>query len=206
MNSKLGYFKLLMSLMAAFTSVAALSQTTLDGMSRVGDWTDLETTSNEMPAQIWGACDATTQDRVGIKVEFSNGTSGTATYSGVSGVWNTSGFPGINPDSATGVFASCTGLHFLNNNNSTLPMAWENCSMPFSSNFDLDYSEANGSQFRASTTGWVSAHIQTYCGAGVAPPALSTEIPTLSIYGLVLTTLGLLLVATRRLRQSFERG
>jgi len=204
MNSKLGYRSILLLLVTAFTSLAAMSQTTLDGMNRVAEWTDLETTSNEMPTQIWGTCDATTEDRVGIKVEFNNGTSGTATFSGVSGVWNTSGFPGINPDTATGVFASCTGLHFLNNNNSTLPMAWEDCNMPITSNFDLDYSEQNGSHFRADTTGWVSARVQTYCGAGDAPP--STPVPTMSIYGLVLTTLGLLLVATRRLRLPFKRS
>lgn len=205
MNSKIGGIKFLIPLLLAFTPVAAMAQTTLDGMGRVADWTDQEATADDMPNQIWGTCDATSANRVGIKVEFNNGTSGTATYSGVSGVWNTSAFPGINPDSATGVFASCVGLHFLNNNNSTLPMAWEDCDMPFASNFDLDYNEQNGSEFRATTTGWVSAHIQTYCGAGdAAPPAAA--VPTMSIYALALTALGLVLVVTRRMRLPFRRS
>ena len=36
-------------------------------------------------------------------------------------------------------------------------------------------------------------------------PGGATAVPTMSIYGLMLTTLGLLLVATRRLRQSGKR-
>jgi hypothetical protein len=199
MNIKFAGFKLFVALAALCTSLSATSQTTLDGLDRVAEWTDLESTSNEMPAQVWGNCDATSANRVGIKVEFENGTSGTATYSGVSGLWNTSNFTGINPDSAAGVFASCVGLHFLNNNNGALPMAWEDCDMPIASNFDLDYVEANGSQFRATTTGWVSARIQTYCGNGDAA-APSVPVPTMTFYGLALTVLGLLLVATRRLR------
>lgn len=206
MNSKSGCSKFLLPVMLVMMPLAATAQTTLDGMGRVADWTDLETTSNEMPAQVWGACDTSAADRVGIRVDFNNGTSGAATYSGVSGVWNTTNFPGISADSATGVFASCVGLHFLNNDGSTLPMAWEDCNMPFASNFDLDYGEENGSHFRASTTGWVSARIQTYCGDGDAPPAAAAPVPTLSIYGLALTALGLVLVTARRLRQSFRRS
>lgn len=205
MNVKFAGFKLIVAVAALSASVSALSQTELDGLARVAEWTDLESTSDEMPSQIWGSCDATSEDRVGIRVEFENGTSGSATYSGVSGVWNTSNFPGINPDSATGVFASCVGLHFLHNNDSNLPMAWEDCDMPFASNFDLDYSEQNGSQFRASTTGWVSARIQTYCGSGTAA-APSVAVPTMTFYGLAMTALGLVLVTTRRLRMLSRRN
>lgn len=205
MKLKLSCFKLMVVLVATFTSATAMSQATLDGMSRVADWTDLENTSNELPSQIWGTCDATSEDRVGISVEFDNGTSGVSTYSGVSGVWNTTDFSGIDPDTSTGLFAACTGLHFLVNNNSTLPMAWEDCSMPFAGNFDLDYNEANGSHFRASTPGWVSARIQTYCGGGSATAEESKPVPTMSLYGMILTTLGLLLVAIRRLRMSAKR-
>lgn len=205
MYIKFAGFKLIVAIAALCTSVSAMSQTTLDGLARVAEWTDLETTSNEMPDQIWGSCDATSEDRVGIRIEFENGTTGSATYSGVSGVWNTANFTGINPDSADGVFASCVGLHFLHNNNSTLPMAWEDCDMPFASNFDLDYNEQNGSQFRATTTGWVSAHIQTYCGSGAAPTP-TVAVPTMTIYGLALTVLGLLVVTTRRLRRISRRN
>lgn len=41
---------------------------------------------------------------------------------------------------------------------------------------------------------------------GTPPPSTSTPVPTMSIYALALTTLGLLLVATRRLRPSFKRS
>lgn len=46
----------------------------------------------------------------------------------------------------------------------------------------------------------------TYAAAPSAPPTSDTPIPTMSIYGLVLTSLGLLLVAIRRLRTSERRG
>jgi len=181
---------------ALLTSFSVFAQSTFQGMDRVADWTDLETTSNEMPTQIWGTCDATAEDRIGIVVEFSDGTSGSAVYSGVSGLWNTNDFPGINADSATGFLASCTGMHFLHNSSITLPLAWESCSMPFASNFDLDYSESLGSHFRATTAGWVSARFQTYCG-GVATP-----VPAMPVYGLVLLgallTLAAVTVLTRR--------
>lgn len=207
MNIHFAGFKLLVAVAALFTSVTAMSQPTLDGLDRVADWTDLETTSNEMPSQIWGTCDAAGADRIGIRIEFDNGTSGSLTYSGVSGVWNTINFPGIIADSADGVFASCAanGLHFLNNNNTTLPMAWDSCGIPFASNFDLDYNAQNGSHFRADTAGWVSARIQTYCGAGAAA-APSVPVPTMTIYALALTVLGLVLVTTRRLRMISRRN
>lgn len=168
-----------------------------DGMARVADWTDLEITSNEMPSSIWGSCDTDLEDRVGIVVTFDDGTTGSATYSGVSGVWNSS-FTGINADVSTGFLASCTGLHFLHNNNSTLPMAWISCNMPFASNFDLDYNESNGSHFRANTAGWVSARIETYCGA--AQPVAATAVPTLSQWSLI-TMMILLGIAGIQLRR-----
>lgn len=43
-------------------------------------------------------------------------------------------------------------------------------------------------------------------GASPAPPSTSEPIPTMSQYGLILTTLGLLLVAGRRLRASVGRS
>jgi len=155
----------------------------------------------KMPTQIWGTCDATAEDRIGIVVEFSDGTSGSAVYSGVSGLWNTSAFPGINADSATGFLASCTGMHFLHNSAITLPLAWESCSMPFASNFDLNYNESLGSHFRATTAGWVSARFQTYCGA-VAAPVPAAPVPAMPVYGLVLLgallTLAAVIALTRR--------
>lgn len=185
MSLSMTMVKRAVGVVALLSSFSVLAQATFQGMNRVADWTDLETTSNEMPTQIWGTCDATTEDRIGIVVEFSDGTSGSAVYSGVSGLWNTNDFPGIGADSATGFLASCTGMHFLHNSDVTLPLAWEGCSMPFASNFDLDYNESLGSHFRATTAGWVSARFQTYCGAVAAP------VPAIPVYGLVL--LGFLL-------------
>jgi hypothetical protein len=46
----------------------------------------------------------------------------------------------------------------------------------------------------------------TFSSNGGTPTASSIPVPTMSIYALALTTVGLLLVATRRLSQSFKRG
>lgn len=178
--------------MRTFVAVTALAlslfatpssaQSTLDGLPRVAQWTDFENQAGELPVNIWGACASQNADRVGIRVDFNNGLTGFATYSGTAGRWNVSTFPGIDPDSAGGFLASCTGLHFLfDNKNVDLPMAWESCSNAFSSNFDLDADEDNGSNFRASTTGWVSATFQTYCGTFTPPAAVPATSPLLAI-------------------------
>lgn len=127
-------------------------------------WTDFENQSDELPAAPWGDCATQGADRIRIEVAFDGGTTASATYSGVSGLWNTGGFAGLEPDEAAGFFADCDGLHYLYANAESLPMAWEACSMAFASNFDLDYDESNGSHFRATETGWVSAEFTTYCG------------------------------------------
>ncbi len=53
----------------------------------------------------------------------------------------------------------------------------------------------------------IQAAFWSFGGAPPPPPpsAVATEVPTMSIYGLALITLGLLLVATRRLRSSNRR-
>ena len=48
--------------------------------------------------------------------------------------------------------------------------------MPFSGNFDLDYSNQNGSHFRASTTGWQSAVFKTFSSAEPAATPLSVQV------------------------------
>jgi len=192
-------------LMACF-SAPAISQSTLDGLDRVADWTDLENTLDDMPSSIWGTCDSTSENRVAIRIDLDDGSSGTMSYSGVSGVWNSSNFANIPADTATGFFAACTNLHFLHNSTASLPMAFQSCDTSLANNFDLDYANANGSNFRAESTGWVSARIQTYCGSGapVAPePAIA--VPTMSVYGLALTCLGLMFVARRRLPRFRKR-
>jgi hypothetical protein len=127
-------------------------------------WTDTEKGSNEMPAAPWGDCASEGKDRIRIEIAFDGGVTASATYSGVAPHWNTGDFTGLEPDEADGFLADCDGLHYLYADGSSLPMAWESCSMEFAGNFDLDYSESNGSHFRADSKGWVSASFTTYCG------------------------------------------
>lgn len=190
MQYRITCLKLTILVCLALVSFSTVAQTTLDGMDRVGDWTDFENQSNEMPAQVWGSCDTDLADRIGISVEFDDGTAGTATYSGVSQLWNSSFGSGISADTSTGFLQNCTGMHFLFNNGSNLPMAWNSCNMTFASNFDLDYSENNGSHFRATTQGWVSAHFQTYCAAADAKVIPAVSPTSLVILGLLLAIAG----------------
>jgi T1SS-143 domain-containing protein len=160
---------------------------TLAGMGLVNQWTDFENQTGELPLTVWGTSDTEGADRIGMSVTFANGLTGTITYSGVSGLWNTSNFPGIAADSATGFFTAASGLHFLVNNSSTLPAAWQSFGMPFSSNFDLDYNDQGGSHFRASVAGWESAVFKTYSSAasasGSGPVSATLDLSALVAFG-----------------------
>ena len=145
----------------------------LEGLGLVSSWVDYENQTGEMPSQIWGNSDVVHADRIGIKVKFANGLEGSATYRGVSGHWN-SNFEGLPYDTATGFFTVAQGLHYLYNNTDSLPMAWVNFSMPFSDNFDLDYTSRFGSQFRASVAGWGSAEFKTYSSSAAVEPTTVT--------------------------------
>jgi hypothetical protein len=177
MTSRMEWIKALAATCCAVALAAnmAHAQTTLDGLPRVAQWTDFENQTGEMPAKIWGSCDVDKADRVGIRVDFQNGISGYAVYPGVAELWNTLNFSPILPDLSGGFLASCFGIHFLYNNATSLPLAWNGCVMAFSTNFDLDYNDQNGSQFRADTPGWVQATFQTYCG-GAAPQAPTPQV------------------------------
>lgn len=183
----------------------AWAQDTLEGLPKVNEWTDLETTADDLPAEVWGNCDDIGADSVGIRVEFDDGTTASAVYSNLADKWNSNndgpqGFDGLVVGPATGFLASCPELHYLYNDGTTLPMAWNDCSAPAANNFDLDYNEANGSNFRASTSGWVSAHFQTYCGNGLGAQPVPVNSPLgLALAVLALTALGF--VALRRHRQ-----
>ena len=180
------------TLVSATTAIAA--PISLDGMGIISQWTDYENQAGDMPANIWGTSDATSEDRIGLHVIFANGLEGSVTYSGVSGLWNThSGFS-LAFDNATGFFTAAGGLHHLHNDTWTLPMAWTSFVMPFSNNFDLDYAEYLGSNFRASTAGWGSAVFTTYSSA-----VSGGRVPRPSLLGLL--GLGLIGIgAARRMR------
>lgn len=152
-------------------------------------WTDLDTGNGEMPGQIWGSSDVDAADRIGIWVRFADGTEGSATYSGVAGLWN-SVFADLAADTKTGFFDVAGGdrLHFLFNSaiGGTLPMAWNGLTTPYSSNFDLDYTyNPFNSHFRASVSSWESAEFAVYSTSGIV--AKVSEPAALFIFALGLT-------------------
>ena len=179
--------------LALLTSTPARAGVMLEGMGMVKQWVDFEDQLNEMPDNIWGTSDTDGADRIGLAVEFENGLSGSVTYSGVSGLWNTANFPGVAADTSTGFFTSASGLHFLFNTPRTtsypdaLPIAWVSFSMPFSGNFDLDYNNFFGSNFRASTTGWGSGTFTTFSSTAAvnAVPEPTSMICFSALIGLV---------------------
>jgi len=175
------FLLLIVSCIVACFSSATAAPLSLEGMGVVGNWTDFENQMGEMPAHIWGTSDATHENRIGLYVEFNNGLTGSVTYSGVSGLWNTANFTPLAHDTATGFFTTAGGLHFLFNNSTSLPMAWAGLSMPYSGNFDLDYTNINGSHFRATVGGWSSAEFTTYSSAVVPPRPCGppSAIPTM---------------------------
>ena len=126
---------------------AIAAPASLGGMGVVGQWTDFESGSGEMPAQPWGNSQAANADRVGIYVEYANGLTGSATYSGLTNLWggccNIGGGIGITPDTATGFFVGAgtyyARLHGIDNQGFILPMAWTDLQNQFTSNFDLSY-------------------------------------------------------------------
>jgi len=178
----------------AFIGSASANMVSLEGMGIIEQWTDFDNQTGEMPGHIWGTSDTTSEDRIGIHVEFASGLVGSATYSGVSGLWNTSNFTPIAADTATGFFTSAQGLHFLFNTDPTLifpqalPMAWAGFVMPLTGNFDLDYHNINNSHFRADVGDWGSAVFTTYSSA-VAPPGV---IPIPAALPLFFSALGVM--------------
>lgn len=166
-------------ILAAAISVLAVAAAhaipaTYDGMGMIKQWTDNENIRDEMPGFVWGTSDSDGANRIGMYVEFADGTTGGMSFTGVAPHWNTSGgiFPGVTVDTAVGFFAAYVnaGLHFLYNTAPTnsypqaLPWAFQNNpNTPYGSNVEPDYNDgANGSEFRISTTGWDYVTIATY--------------------------------------------
>ena len=185
-------------LLAAFGGLV-FAQSTLDGMPRVAQWTDLESQAGDLPVNVWGACAVQRANRVGIRVDFNSGETGFATYDGVAAFWNTADFGPVPAATSGGFFATCGGLHFLfDNKNVDLPMAWEGCSNGVSPNFDLDANEDIGSNFRAAVPAWVSANFQTYCGDLLGAAAVPAVTPAWFVAAaLALSILGALALRRR---------
>jgi hypothetical protein len=149
---------------------------TLEGMGIVGQWTDLETMSGEMPAHPWGTSDTDHADGVGIFVQYADGLTGSATYSGLANLWggccSIAGGGGLAPDTATGFFVGTTSnyayLHGIDNQGFILPMAFFDLRNTYTGNFDLSYENFGNSTFRASTNGWRSVEITLYSSAAAA--------------------------------------
>ena len=158
------------------TKTIPSSPSSLQNLGQVSTWLDTETATGEMPTYPWGTCNSDGATKVGIHVRFQDGTESEATYEGVPS-WNTNSI-NLSPTHSTGFLSSCVGLHFLYNNGATLPMAWSSCSFTYSNNFDLDFSEYQNSNFRASTSGWGAARFALYCDTVAAGTTTTTPAPT----------------------------
>lgn len=180
---------------------------TLGGMGIVGQWIDTPNGTAELPANPWGTSDIQHANRVGIYVEYSNGLTGSATYSGVANAWggccSLNGIGSIAPDTATGFFVGNAAagygvLHGLDNQGFILPMAWEDLSNQFTSNFDISYENFNNSTFRSDVADWGSVQITLYSSVGQVG-----QVP--EPFGTALVVTGLMAMGVIRRRKAVAR-
>lgn len=177
---------------ALIATGAHAAPVSLNGLGLEKTWVDTEAGADEMPDFVWGDASFNNANEIGLYVAFDDGTTGSITWTGVSPYWNTSpnNFLDMNVTSHSGFFSLYANaeVHFLYNTAATtsfpeaLPIAWSNNpGTPFGGNVELDYNEQNGSQFRASVTGWGSAEWATYSStASVAPIPLPATLPALA--------------------------
>lgn len=191
-----------MAVMISATGAIA-APVTFDGMGMQKQWVDNEDVRDEMPGFVWGDSDTQGADKIGLYVEFADGTTGGISYTGVSGHWNTNGAEFGTISMAFGFFAdyATAGLHFLYNTAPTniypeaLPIAWiRNPTTPFGSNVELDYNDSSsGSEFRISASGWDFVTITTYSSSADAP-----QIPLPATGLMLLCAIGGLGLARKR--------
>ena len=124
-------------------------------------WRDDESNSTiQLPDDIAPGC---TSDRISVSVTFADGTYGEATYLGLTGKWD-SGFSGVRPSNGRGFLSGCNLVGLTHRYTNGLPLAWINCQMKYSDNFDLDKNISRGGNFRASASGWNYADFNICCG------------------------------------------
>ena len=137
--------------------VDSTMQSTLECIS----WRDDESNSTiQLPDDIAPGC---TSDRISVSVTFADGKYGEATYLGLTGKWD-SGFSGVRPSNGKGFLSGCNLVGLTHRYTDGLPLAWINCKMKYTDNFDLDKKISRGGNFRASASGWNYADFNICCG------------------------------------------
>ena len=174
---------------SCFANSALIS---LEGLGLETTWTDSEGVTGDMPLDVWGLSQSLQATEVGIWVQFANGLTSWATYSGIeSHEWGTCCSVTAVEESSFGWLAGAT-LHGIGR--ADLPMAWVSASNPWTGNFDLDYDSPFGSDWRASTSGWGSVEIALY--SNVRAVSEVPEPSTVAIFAL-----GLMGLASRKFKK-----